>query len=184
MSRGIEEHDILRYKIGIAASGDYARRIIFPSFDAKGALNFYTGRAYNGHYLNAEVPHGYKNSIILNELNVDWTKPVVITEGFPDVYKSVLNTVPLFNSRLHTESLLFETVVQRAVEVVLALDLDASKKQDELCKKFNAFDVPVSEMMLTEPDLADHTKEEGLAMYESRVSWTPESSFLKKVRAL
>ena len=184
LSRGLSKLDILRYKIGVCTRGDHAGRIIFPSFSAKGELNFYTGRAYNGHYLNVVVPKGYKNSIILNELNIDWNKPIVITEGFVDVYKSVLNTVPLFNSFLHDESLLFETIVERAVEVILAFDKDAWKKQDNLCKKFSGYDVPVSEFQLTEDDLGQQTKEEGLALYKSRVSWSRQSSFLRRVRAL
>ncbi len=184
LGRGLTELDILRHKIGICTTGDYAGRIIFPSFDAEGNLNFYTGRAYNGHYLNAVVPHGYKNSIILNEINIDWSLPLVITEGFVDVFKSIPNTVPLFNSFLHDESLLFEKVVERAVEVVLGFDQDAWKKQDGLCKKFAGYDVPVSTLTLTEDDLGAQTKEEGLALYQSRVPWSRESSFLRRVRAL
>lgn len=184
LNRGLNELDILRFKIGICTKGQFEGRIIFPSFDKKGELNFYTGRAYDGHYLNVSVPKGYKNSIILNEINIDWEKPVVITEGFIDAFKSISNTVPVFGSFLHHESLLFETAVEQATEVVMAFDKDAWRKQDSICKKFLSYDVPVSVIELTKNDLGEQTKEEGLALFENRVPWTQKGSFLRRLNAL
>ena len=184
LGRGVSELDILRYKIGLCTKGEFEERIIFPSFDKKGNLNFYTGRASWGHYRNVSVPKGYKNSIILNEMNIDWSLPLVITEGFIDLYKSVPNTVPVFGSTLHDESLLFETIVHKCKEVVLAFDQDAWKKQDRVAKLLNSYDIFVSQMQLTKDDLGEQTKEEGVWLYENRVSWTPENAFLRRVRAL
>ena len=47
--RGITDADILKYDIGYCDSGLYSNRIIIPSYDSDGKLNFFVGRDfYNG----------------------------------------------------------------------------------------------------------------------------------------
>ena len=47
--RGITDDDILRYDIGYCDDGLYSNRIIIPSYDSDGKLNFFVGRDfYNG----------------------------------------------------------------------------------------------------------------------------------------
>lgn len=136
--------DILRHKIGLAIGGQYADSIIFPSFNKKGFLNYFTTRSYTGKYVSATVPKGYKSQFIANELNIDFRKPIVLVEGYTDMLKSVSNTVPLFGKTLLTESVLFETIVLSGVPAVyLALDLDAQKDVQKIAKKFMQWDVPV-----------------------------------------
>ncbi len=186
LGRGIEEVDILRYKIGVAIAGDYAGRIVFPSFNKRGQLNFFTTRAYNGHYLNVtSLERGYKNSIILNELNINWNKPIVLTEGFVDMLKSIRNTVPLFGSTLHEDSLLFEKIVESGTDVILALDPDAWKKSERLAKKLFSFDNDVYTVDLgASSDLGEMTKDQFAKAYQNVTLWTPEDSFRKKLRML
>ncbi len=45
-SRGITEEDIMKYGIGYCEKGRYANMVIIPSFDAKGNLNYFTGRSF------------------------------------------------------------------------------------------------------------------------------------------
>ena len=42
--RGIGSVDILRYSIGYCSSGGYSNRIIIPSYDADGKLNYFMAR--------------------------------------------------------------------------------------------------------------------------------------------
>ena len=42
--RGISGIDILRYSIGFCSSNGYANRIIIPSYDAEGKLNYFIAR--------------------------------------------------------------------------------------------------------------------------------------------
>jgi hypothetical protein len=91
--------------------------------------------------LSAFVPKGYKSQIIINELNIDWKKPVVICEGFVDMLKSVTNTVPLFGKSMSQQSKLFESIVLNDTPVYLALDADAKKDAQKLAKSFISYDV-------------------------------------------
>ena len=79
--RQIYSKDILYWKIGYCSKGQYAGRVIIPSFDMKGNINYFIARSYDGNwkkYLNPEVP---KSEIIFNELYVDFTRPIVLVEG-------------------------------------------------------------------------------------------------------
>jgi hypothetical protein len=184
--RGITDDDILRYKIGIAVSGEYEGRIIFPSFSKEGRVNFFTARSDSGHYLNVQdLPKGYKNNIVLNELNIDWKKPVVLTEGFVDMLKAVRNTIPLFGSTLHEDTLLFEKLVAASSSVVLAMDTDAWKKEENIAKKLSKFDLTVYTVELGPySDVGEMTKEQFAEAYENATLWTPEGSFRKKLKML
>ena len=131
--RGITHQDALQHKIGISFSGSFNNRLIFPSFDRDGNLNFFTGRTIDNHpikYFVPKTPKGYKNTIILNELNIDWTKPVIIVEGFIDLIKTgMTNVIPLFGSTLHKSSRLFAEIVKNRTDIYLCLDEDAKDKQ-------------------------------------------------------
>jgi len=179
--RGLTDIDILQHKIGVVPDGG----IVFPSFDKSGKLNMFTTRLSSGQYYSPWTPKGYKNSIILNELNIDWSKPVVLVEGFMDMSKSTRNTIPLFGSSLNYDSILFESLVARAHEVVLAFDSDAWKKSDKVAKILSIYDVDVSIVGLGSfKDVGEMSKDQFKKVYETRQPWTPESSFLKRVRAL
>jgi hypothetical protein len=182
VGRGIDEVDILRYKIGLTADQD---KIVFPSFDKQGKLNFYTVREYSGRYNIPFVPKGYKNTIVLNELNVNWKQPVVIVEGFVDMLKSVRNTIPLFGSYLVEDSLLFESLVEYNSPVVLALDPDAWQKAEQVAKKLFRYDLDVYTVEVNpHKDVGAMTKEQFLEAFEKRQQWCPEDSFRKRLKAL
>lgn len=129
-SRGVTESQILHYKLGFCAVGDYANRILIPSFDKDGNLNFFTTRDITGQseipYLNdKKLPKGHKNKIIINELELDFKKTVILVEGYFDMFNSLPNTTPLCGSSITKENLLFQTLVKNETDVVLALDPDA-----------------------------------------------------------
>ena len=44
--RGIDDSDILKYNIGYCDEGLYSNRIIIPSYDSDGQLNFFVGRDF------------------------------------------------------------------------------------------------------------------------------------------
>lgn len=147
--RGLSEETVLNYKIGTIESGEHFGSVVLPSFDKDGSLNFYTIRHLEGGYFNPNVPRGYKNDIVMNELNIDWNKPVVLVEGFFDMLKSSRNTVPLFGSSLSEESLLFEKIVLNNTKVFLSLDEDARDKAINIARKLIRYNVDVSIVDLT-----------------------------------
>src|SRR6056300_158631 len=44
--RGVTIFDILKYRIGYCESGEYSGKIIIPSYDCTGQLNYFVSRAY------------------------------------------------------------------------------------------------------------------------------------------
>ena len=46
MERGLSELDILKYNLGYCVSGLYQNRIIVPSYDENGTLNYFVGRDF------------------------------------------------------------------------------------------------------------------------------------------
>ena len=133
--RQINKKDILYWKIGYCPKGQYAGRIIIPSFDMKGNVNYFIARAYDGNwkkYFNPEVP---KSKIIFNELYVDFTKPVTIVEGAFDAIVSGENSVPVLGSTLSENSRLFQKIIQNNSTIYMALDPDATQKTNSIVEK-------------------------------------------------
>ena len=183
--RGLSEVDILRYKIGIATSGQFANRMIFPSFNKYGRLNLFTTRSLDGNYLLPETPRGYRNSIIINELSVDWTKPIVLVEGFLDMVKSIHNSIPLFGSTLFEDSVLFEKIITNDAEIYLALDADAEHKTAKIAKDLSGYNVKVSIVPIAPyHDIGEMSKEKFVENYNMAKIWTPEAAIFDKIKRL
>ncbi len=145
--RNISNNEILRFKLGISLDGDFSDAIIIPSFDVSGNVNFFTSRSVNKNsyvkYKNPTVPQGYKNTVIFNELNIDWDEPVVLVEGFFDLFKSCDNTIPLLGSTLIEDSKLFRTIVEKNAVIYLALDQDARNKSLKIANSLLKYGIQV-----------------------------------------
>ena len=66
-SRGITQRDLWYFKLGTCSTGRHRRRIIFPSFDSFGNLNYYSSRSIDSNkikYINAKFD---KRDIIFNK---------------------------------------------------------------------------------------------------------------------
>jgi len=183
--RGISDKDILRYKIGTAMSGDYMGRIIFPSYDKDGNLNIFTSRALSGGYMNPKLPRNYKNEIIINELNIDWEKPLTIVEGFVDMLKANRNTTPLFGSSLSMDSMLFEKIILNNATVFLALDPDAKKKTYAIAKELMKYGVEVFQVSVDGfEDVGDMSKENFAIAYQNAIVLSGNQIIREKLRNL
>jgi len=158
-SRGIDKEDILRWKIGYCDSGKFRDRIIIPSFNEDGDLNYYIARTFSDaykRYLNPSV----SRDIVFNELYVDFSEEVMIVEGAFDAIKSK-NAVPILGSTIRETSKLFRRIVQNDTPVLLALDPDAKKKTEAIKKMFLKYGIEVRQLKYEdERDLGDMSKEE------------------------
>ena len=45
--RKISRDIILRYRLGFCVNGKYAKRIIIPSYDSEGMINYFVARTYD-----------------------------------------------------------------------------------------------------------------------------------------
>lgn len=157
--RGITREDILFWKIGYAISGEYQGRVIIPSFNNDGRVNYYVGRTYEDNwkkYLNPDS----KKDIIFNELYIDWNSDVTIVEGVFDAIKAK-NAIPLLGSTLRENSNLFRELIKRDPAIYLALDPDAEKKAEKLIKDLLSYDAEVYKVPIPPAiDVGDMTHEE------------------------
>lgn len=141
-SRGISKKDILRWKGGYCDKGRYSGRIVIPSFNNNGFINYFIARSFVGHnrrYLNP--PCG--RDIIFNELYMDWDEPVTLVEGVFDALVAGDNTIPLLGSTLREDSKLFQAIALNDVPVYLGLDPDADKKTRHMIKSMLKYDIEV-----------------------------------------
>lgn len=131
-TRGLSISDLFANKIGVCCAGDYRNRIIFPSFNENGYCNFFAALDLSAtpkyKWLYSKVP---KSHIIFNELNIDWDKPVYITEGNIDAYKIGNNSIPLLGKRISIDdsgySKLLESLWLHEPIIYLCLDTDLEK---------------------------------------------------------
>lgn len=143
-SRGITKQDFWRYKLGTSKRGKLRRRVVIPSFDFEGNLNYYVARAIDNDripkYCNAKK---HKNDIIFNEINLNWKKPVTIVEGPFDLMKCDWNSTCILGSILSHKSRLFEKIISNKACVLLGLDDDAAMKSHKIAKSLSYYDCKV-----------------------------------------
>jgi DNA primase len=145
LDRGLTERDLWYFKLGISDEGRWYRRVIVPSFDANGELNYFVARAIDKFKRpKYDNPDFDKLPIIFNELNIDWTQRLVICEGTFDMFKCGDNAVPLLGSDLNEESALFNMILASGTPVALALDGDMwETKTIKIAKKLAEYDIDV-----------------------------------------
>ena len=138
-SRGLSDEDIIRWKIGYCFSGEYRNRIVFPSFDSDGDINYFVARSYNGDSYKYKNPKASKN-IVFNHLYIDWNKDLIIVEG---IFDAVIagNSVPILGSTLRADSELIREIVKNDTPVFVALDPDAAEKERRIIKTLLKYDV-------------------------------------------
>ena len=123
-NRGISDYMIEKYQIGFCDKGDHAGRIVIPSYDSKGELNYYIARSWNpmsrAKYKN---PEAEKDKIIFWENLIDWNKDIFLVEGaFDGLFLD--NVIPMLGK--HMSELLFDTIYQKAKgNIIICLDGDA-----------------------------------------------------------
>lgn len=179
-SRGLTLSDLWYFKLGTCKTGKFRRRVIFPSFDADGELNYFTARAIDPvasmKYINSKVS---KSDVIFNEINIDWKSELVLVEGPFDLTKTTGNAVCLLGSSLTKECELFRQIVKHGTPVVLALDPDARKKSHSIARLLSQYgvdirtvDVPVG------MDIGDMSKKQYDELMTKAVPWQSSDRLL------
>jgi DNA primase len=158
-SRGINKSDILKWKIGYCSAGHFGGRIIIPSFNRDGNLNYFIARTYTENYkryLNPPV----SRDIVFNELYVDFNEEITIVEGVFDALKAK-NAIPILGSTIRETSKLFIRIVENDTPVLLALDPDAKKKAEAIKKLFLKYGIEVRQVKYEDMrDLGEMSKKE------------------------
>jgi DNA primase len=122
--RGIKESEIVKYNIGYCEEGLYKGRIIIPSYDDSGELNYFIARSF---YEDETMK--YKNppvnrDVIVFENQINWNEPITLVEGAFDAFSVKRNVIPLLGKFLLSKlkNKIFEKGVK---EITIMLDADA-----------------------------------------------------------
>ena len=140
-NRGITQQDIVWWKNGYCPDGEYKNRIVIPSFDLEGKVNYFIARNYAGNW-NKYLNPASKKDFIFNELYLDWNKDITIVEGAFDAIVAG-NAIPLLGSTLREDSYIFQKIVAKCGKVFIALDSDAKAKEDKIIKLLLSYGVDV-----------------------------------------
>lgn len=142
--RGLTDRDLWFYKFGISDDPKFRRRVIMPSFDRDGYINFYTARGTDQKvFPKYVVPPSDKVAIVFNECNIDWKEELTIVEGPFDLVKCNQNATCIQGSGLTEDYVLFWKIVQNKTPVLLALDKDAQKKSHKFAKLLSEYGIAV-----------------------------------------
>jgi len=185
-ARSLTPDDFWFFKLGFSHEGNFRRRVIFPSFDAEGNLNYFAARSIDARvrprYLNAQSD---KTSIIFNEINICWNDELTLVEGPFDLVNCDQNATCLLGSFLSEQSYLFQKIVKNQTPVVLALDKDATQKSQFIAKKLIEYDVPVKMITLTSKnDVGEMTKDEFKKAKKSAVVVNRKDLILSKIKSI
>lgn len=192
--RKLSRDIILRYRLGFCITGKYAKRIIIPSFDADGDVNYFVGRYYGNNwkikkkfpYLN---PDADKTAIIFNEGMLNWDSTIYLVEGVFEMLSFPVNIVPMLGKDISTK--LFLMLQKFKPNVVILLDPDAYKHSVDLFYTISTIYIGCEEKVRivklpTSDDLDELRKNQGIdevikSLYSARGLVT-DDYFSKKLR--
>ena len=136
-NRGITEEIIKYFNIGYTTTGDYFNRIVIPSYDTYGELNYFVARWFSNQYnkLKYVNPKAEKEDIIFGEDKLNYDATIYLVEGAFD-HIVVPNSVALLGKYISDRfmELLHD---QANANVVILLDDDAYNDAMLLYRKLN-----------------------------------------------
>jgi DNA primase len=135
--RGITDYIIEEFEIGYTYKGKFFNRIIIPSYNTEGKLNYFIARWFSKEktkikYLN---PDAEKQEIIFNERKINLDATIYLVEGATD-HIVTPNSVPLLGKYISEQ--LLELLHDHATGyIVIVLDDDAWEDAINLYKKLD-----------------------------------------------
>jgi len=151
--RGITYEDILKYNIGYCDQGLYTNRVIIPSYNEDGQLNFFVGRDIfesKMKYRNSPTP----KDVVGFELFINWDEPIVLCEGPFDAIAIKRNVIPLFGKTI-LSNLRRKIIEKKVKQVYISLDRDAILDSIKMVEDFMKNDIDVYFVNLPEKDPSD-----------------------------
>ena len=135
VNRKFSKDILVKYHIGFCLTGFYKNRIIIPSFDRFGTINYFISRTYDNNekkmkYKNPKID---KNKIIFNEGLINWDSTVYIVEGLFEALTLENNAIPLLGKTI-SDLLLFKLKYYKP-NVIVILDPDAYVTSIDLLQK-------------------------------------------------
>ncbi len=132
IGRGFTDETLNKYNIGYTTVGKYHHRIIVPSHNINGEVDYFSARSYVGSARKYDNPDCPKELIIFNEFYIDWTKDVYLFEGALD-HLAVENSIPMLGKKM--SELLWSRLYDNAkANIIIGYDPDAMNSVKKLYK--------------------------------------------------
>lgn len=180
--RNFTNDDILKYNIGYCEEGKYRNRIIFPSYDSRGQLNYFVGRTWiedvEPRYLPAEAS---RKDIVPFELFINWKVPVILCEGFFDAKVIARNVIPLMEKDI-TPGIMNKLISFDVKKIYIILDKDALKNALNHADTLIANGKKVYLVELQDKDPSSMGFERFITMIHTAKAITREDILLKKMK--
>lgn len=151
--RGIHYTDILKYNIGYCDRGIYRNRVIIPSYNENGDLNYFVGRDIYGSKFKYKNPP-VSRDIIGFDFYINWDEPIVLCEGPFDAIAIKRNAIPLFG-KVILPKLKKKIYEKKVKEIYVVLDKDARKDSIKIVDEFMREDINVYFVELSDKDPSD-----------------------------
>jgi len=150
-NRGITDLDLYRYNIGYCETGQFRNRIVIPSYDSTGCLNFYSCRDFfeisNLKYVNSQ----FSKDIIGFENLLNFNDEITLVEGTFDAIAVRKNCCPLFGKTL-SDKLKYKLIEYKTPMVNVLLDNDAFDDALTICDYLIKHEINVKLIDLDEKD--------------------------------
>ena len=181
--RGITEKDIIKYNIGYCKEGLYARRIIIPSYNSDGSLNYFVSRSY---YPDEKMK--YKNppiskNVIAFESHVNWNEPIILCEGVFDAITIRRNAIPLLG-KFPSKELVQKIFLSGVSDIIISLDNDAINEALKAAEYFRKNGIHVKMMYLKDKDASEMGYEKFYEELNKTKEFTSEELLLNKINSL
>lgn len=148
--RGIDKKTIIKYNIGFCVEGPYMGRIIIPSYDTNGMLNYFVGRSiFSDSTMKYKNPPVSKDVVCLDS-QIDWSEPIILCEGMFDAIAIKRQAIPLLGKFIPTK--LFNKILENSTEIYIALDNDAKQDAIKLVEKLENYGKSVKIIELDDKD--------------------------------
>lgn len=170
--RGLTMIDVLKYQIGYCEKGRYANKIIIPTFNDEGRLDYFVARSFEKDPIRKyDAPSSDKN-IIGFENMINWNIPVVLCEGAFDAIAIKRNAIPLFGKNI-SKKLMQKLVISDIKKVYLALDSDAIKATYKIAEQLLKAGKKLFVVELDNKDPSDM----GFSLFTNKIQGSQEFNF-------
>ena len=156
--RNLDEYFIQYYNIGYVPywsdDKEMRNRIVIPSYDEYGELNYYVARDYTGRrkYRKYNNPDIKKTMFVFNEDKINWYEDVTLVEGAFD-HMVVPNSIPLLGKTLKRDYATFKAIVSKAkANVNVLLDDDALNDAKKIYKLLSSTNLKGRVRLIECPD--------------------------------
>jgi hypothetical protein len=180
-SRGLSKEDILKYQLGYCDSGKYSHRIIIPSFDRDGYLNYFVARSFiEDEEKRYDYPPVKRGNIIPFELYINWNAPIILCEGPFDMFAIMRNAIPLLEKGI-TQALLSKILGSEVDKVYIVLDKDGIKEALDHAEMIMSNGKTVYLIELEEKDPSKMGFKEFTKFIQNATALTNSELFSKKI---